>query len=69
MATTGSGNVSQGLLEDMLDPETVERMKEAQDETVFQLVDTIAPEFRCPRCGYCWRGNPLPPTNATVEDE
>lgn len=58
----------QGLLEDMLDPETVERLKERQADDVFQLVETIEPEFRCPRCAYEWRGNPLPPAGASIED-
>lgn len=60
---------SQGLLEDMLDPDVVARLNdEASDET-FPIVETIKPEFTCPRCSYGWRGNPNPPTGEGVTDE
>ena len=59
----------QGLLEDMLDPETVARMNEQQDGDAFQVVDTIAPEYSCPRCGYGWRGNPRPPSGVQIEED
>ncbi len=60
-----------GLLEDMFDLETVERMKEAQASDAFQRVDldTTNPEYRCPHCGYEWRGNPLPPTGAEINED
>lgn len=58
----------QTLLEDMFDPETVERMKEALADDVFQAVDMIAPEYRCPRCAYGWRGNPLPPSGVAIDE-
>ena len=58
-----------GLLEDMFDPETVERMKDAEAEDAFQLVDTIKPEYRCPRCSYAWRGSPMPPVGTAADED
>jgi len=53
----------------MLDPDVVARLNdEASDET-FPIVETIKPEFTCPRCSYGWRGNPNPPTGEGVTDE
>lgn len=60
---------AQGLLEDMLDEETVERLKDRQAEDTFELVELITPDYRCPRCAYEWRGNPMPPAGVSIEDD
>ena len=65
----GLKRATQGLLESIFDPETVEQMKDRMADDAFQLVEPITPEFRCPRCAYEWRGNPMPRSGAGVDDD
>jgi rubrerythrin len=57
------------LMEDLMDPDAVRTIRDAQDDGAFPLVDLdIETAYRCPACGYEWSGNPKP-SGAEAEDE
>lgn len=59
----------QGVLGDMFDADTRERLEAATDPDEFELLpDQLDVEYSCPRCGYGWRGNPKPPTSGSIDD-
>jgi len=60
----------QGLLEEMFDGETVERLREKQETNTFPRVDeNLDTQYRCPCCSYEWSGNPKPPIGTDIEAE